>query len=60
MTIGKTDSTNGSIRIEIDKTDTILDPGRYTDALQVIAGSNKDVFWMGQIRVAANPFSLGF
>jgi len=31
---------------------------RYTDALQVVAGTNKDVFWTGQILVAANPFNI--
>jgi hypothetical protein len=33
--------------------------GGYTDALQVVAGTNKDVFWNGQILVAANPFAVG-
>jgi hypothetical protein len=36
----------------------MLDPSRYTDALQVVAGTNKDVFWIGQILVAANPFNV--
>jgi hypothetical protein len=55
--ISKTDPVNGAISIAVAKSDTALDPGRYTDALQVIAGSNKDLFWIGQIRVAANPFA---
>jgi hypothetical protein len=48
-TITKTDPINGAIQISIDKSDTMLDPSRYTDALQVVAGTNKDVFWTGQI-----------
>jgi hypothetical protein len=56
--ITKTDPANGSITIEIPSTYTDLPPGRYTDTLQVIAGVSKDVFWTGQLRVVANPFSV--
>ena len=59
-TITKIDPVNGAIQIAVSRSDTALDPGRYTDALQVIDGALKDIFWIGQIRVAANPFSLGF
>jgi hypothetical protein len=31
-----------------------FNPG--TDTLQVVTGTSKDVFWSGQILVAANPF----
>ena len=55
--ITKTDPVNGAISIEVAKTDTALAPGRYTDALQVVAGAQKDVFWTGQLRVCANPFT---
>jgi hypothetical protein len=55
--ISKTDPVNGAISIAVAKTDTRLDPGRYTDALRVIAGAQKDVFWTGQLRVCANPFT---
>jgi hypothetical protein len=58
VSISKTDPVNGLISIEVAKTDTNLDPGRYTDALQVIAGAQKDVFWTGQLRVCANPFNV--
>jgi hypothetical protein len=51
-------AVSGAIRIAIAKSDTALDPTRYTDALQVVAGTNKDVFWTGQILVAANPFNV--
>jgi hypothetical protein len=57
-TIAKTDPVNGAISITIDKTDTALDPGRLTDALQVVEGANKGVFWIGQIAVQANPFTI--
>jgi hypothetical protein len=36
----------------------VLDPGRYTDALAVTEGASNDVFWIGQILVAANPALL--
>ena len=50
--------TASRIRIAIAKSDTALDPARYTDALQVVAGTNKDAFGTGQILVAANPFNV--
>jgi hypothetical protein len=50
---------NGAIQISVAKADTAIDPGRYTDALRVIAGPNKDLFWSGQILVPANPFAVG-
>jgi hypothetical protein len=53
--ISKTDAVNGGIQINIDANATILAPGRYTDALQVTEGAGTDVFWIGQILVAANP-----
>ena len=55
--ISKTDPVNGAISIAVAKSDTALDPGRYTDALQVVSGAQKDVFWTGQLRVCANPFT---
>jgi hypothetical protein len=58
VAITKTDAVHGGISIALAKTDTALDPGRYTDALQVVAGAQKDIFWTGQIRVAANPFAV--
>ena len=42
--------------INVAATDTDLDPGRYTDALQVREGTSTELFWIGQILVAANPF----
>jgi hypothetical protein len=56
--ISKTDPVNGAIEVAVAKTDTALDPGRYTDALQVTEGASKDVFWVGNILVAANPFNV--
>jgi hypothetical protein len=53
--ISKTDPTNGGIQISIPAQYTALDPGRYTDALRVTEGNSSDVFWIGQILVAANP-----
>jgi hypothetical protein len=47
---------NDGIQVNIPRNYTALDPGRYTDALQVTAGMNKDIFWIGQILVAASPF----
>jgi hypothetical protein len=49
---------NGAIQINIAKSDTMLDPSRYNDALQVVSGAQKDVFWTGQIVVCANPFAV--
>jgi hypothetical protein len=48
--ISKTDPRNGGISIAVAKDSTRLDPGRYTDTPQVVAGLNKDVFWTGQLR----------
>jgi len=56
VTITKTDPTHGAIEISVAATDTALDPGRYTDALQVREGTSTELFWIGQILVAANPF----
>jgi hypothetical protein len=50
-------ATRSRLTIEIAKTDTALDPGRYTDALAVTEGTNTDVFWVGQILVAATRCS---
>jgi hypothetical protein len=57
-TISKTDPANGAISIEVPATYTALQPGRYTDALEVTEGMNTEVFWIGQILVAANPFNV--
>lgn len=48
----------GSIQILIPNTVTALVPDRYTDALQVISGPIVDVFWIGNILVAANPANI--
>jgi hypothetical protein len=56
-TINKSDPSNGGLQVLIARDYTALNPGRYTDALQVVAGMNKDVFWIGQILVAASPFA---
>jgi hypothetical protein len=53
--ITKTDAVNGAIQINVATGATALAPGRYTDALQVTEGAGTDVFWIGQILVAANP-----
>ncbi len=58
ITISKTDAINGGILISVPRQYTVLNPGRYTDALQVIEGSNADVFWIGQLRVSANPINV--
>ena len=50
--IDNIDAPNGKIQIKVSNLDTVLEPGRYTDALAV----GPDVFWMGLIPVAANPF----
>ena len=55
-TITKTDPTHGAIEINVAATDTALNPGRYTDALQVKEGTNTELFWIGQILVAASLF----
>jgi hypothetical protein len=57
-TINKTDPTNGGIQITVPREYTALDPGRYTDALQVVEGASKGIFWIGQIVVAASPFAI--
>lgn len=57
-TISKTDPTNGVISIEIPAAYTALPPGRYTDGLQVTEGLSTEVFWVGNILVAANPFNV--
>jgi hypothetical protein len=44
-------------QVTIPREYTVLNPGRYTDALQVVAGVSKDVFWIGQIVVVASPFA---
>jgi len=54
-TITKTDPLSGAISIEVAKSDAALPVGRYTDALQVVSGPLKDVFWIGQLCVCANP-----
>jgi hypothetical protein len=48
-------SPTRGIQISIARQYTGLDPGRYTDALQVTEGASTGVFWVGQILVAANP-----
>jgi hypothetical protein len=53
--ITKTDPVNGAIQISVAESDTALLPGRYTDALQITEGASSDVFWIGNILVAANP-----
>ena len=58
ITISKTDPVNGAIQINVPMGYTYLRPGRYTDALQVTEGTSTDVFWMGQLRCAANPFNV--
>jgi hypothetical protein len=42
--ITKSDPVNGGITVSIPRAYTGLDPGRYTDALQVIDGALKDIF----------------
>ncbi len=37
---------------------TNLRPGRYTDVLQITEGTSTDVFWIGQLRCAANPINV--
>jgi hypothetical protein len=56
--VSKTNATQGAIQIEIPSQYTTLVPGRYTDALQVTEGASRDIFWIGQILVAANPFNI--
>jgi hypothetical protein len=57
--ITKTDPVHGSIQISVSEADTApLLPGRYTDALQVTEGASSDVFWIGNILVAANPMNV--
>jgi hypothetical protein len=58
ITISKTDPVNGAIQITVPMQYTYLRPGRYTDALQVTEGTSTDVFWMGQLRCAANPLNV--
>jgi hypothetical protein len=58
VTISKTDPTNGVISIEIPAAYTALPPGRYTDGLQVTEGMSTEVFWVGQILIAANLFNV--
>jgi hypothetical protein len=57
VSISKTDPTNGGIQIEVPAAYTDLPPGRFTDVLEVTEGASTDVFWMGNILVAANPFA---
>jgi hypothetical protein len=45
--ITKTDPVNGTISIEVAKTDT--------DALQIRKGTGRGLYWIGNICVAANP-----
>jgi hypothetical protein len=56
--ITKTDPVNGAITIEVAKTDTALPPGRYSDALQIRAGTGTGLYWIGNILVAANPITI--
>jgi hypothetical protein len=51
--ITKNDPVNGGISIEVAKIDTALPPGRYTDALQIRAGTGTGLYWIGLIEVAA-------
>jgi hypothetical protein len=55
-TITKTDAVNGVIQVEVPA--TALPPGRYTDSLQATEGAKKELFWIGNILIIANPFSV--
>jgi hypothetical protein len=54
--ISTPDPVNGGIQISVPAQCMALPVGRYTDALQVVAGTSTDVFWVGNILIAANPF----
>jgi len=41
--VTKTDPTNGGIHVTVGRAFTALDPGRYTDSLQGVSGSLKDI-----------------
>ena len=56
VTVTKTDAPNGVIQVAVPA--TALPPGRYTDALQATEGVNKELFWIGNILIAANPFDV--
>ncbi len=56
VTITKTDAPNGVIQVAVPA--TALDPGRYTNTLQATEGVNKELFWIGNILIAANPFNV--
>jgi len=56
VTVTKTDAPNGVIQVAVPA--TALPPGRYTDALQATEGVNKELFWIGNILIAASPFSV--
>lgn len=58
VTISKSDPINGAILINVPIQYTYLRPGRYTDVLQITQGMSTDVFWMGQLRCAANPMNV--
>ena len=58
VTISKSDPINGAIQINVPIEYTSLRPGRYTDVLQVTAGASTDVFWIGQLLIAANPYTI--
>jgi hypothetical protein len=47
-----------SIKMNLAWGGAVLDPAVCADAPQVIAGTNKDLFWIEQILVAANPLSV--
>src|SRR6478609_4390205 len=56
VTITKTDAPNGVIQVAVPA--TALPVGRYTDSLQATEGVNKELFWIGNILIAASPFSV--
>ena len=56
VTITKTDAPNGVIQVAVPA--TALPVGRYTDGLQATEGVNKELFWIGNILIAANPFDV--
>jgi hypothetical protein len=58
ITISKTDPINGAIQVNVPNAYTYLRPCRYTDVLQVTEGTSTDVFWIGQLRCAANPINV--
>jgi hypothetical protein len=54
-----TGDPTSNILISLPNAYTAFDPGRYTDGIQVLVGALEDVYWVGNILVAANPFLAG-